>query len=1149
MDFDVTCNCGGKVNVNDWQLNKNGLFHSKEVENVLFPQTDYPFSHVEVRLFDCVMPGAVAMLDLKHFINCMGMQLKILNRYQQPVVTPGLCNNDNVNHFSIRKMICEFVSYFRTYMNSIRWDLGALEAVMPEINKDVDTLFNCIKHFLGMLRSIPDATLHYAASNIGNKCKQPEFHLYHMHIELRWLFVTLVYSRTMWYQYQTHTQLEDFENTAGMVVSDLVYSTLKVFERLSLNWATDLAQKTPYNCTCTRELWLMLQLLTDNLQDRMKGKTFWDYVNSCIDRVLNKDHAPVVSWRSNVDSSLPDCKNSELFCIWIIYHLSLLYGYSDDGAYLQSNSSRIKSNYEQIEKILKAYVCKGGKDGERDELDVELKLIIPLLHNLVINWWQPRVPIISFLWDCFHKRLNQPFLLQVSGPWALSLEKKTAADILKQINDRIYGKFEYSKESSYSMFLHLIGTFLKKYGETDPKYWNQIKGRVYTKFSKNKVTEFSESGLYNFISLFITLAITADTTNVCTTMLDLLPPTHELNNEYNKRCSLIWKGKLACLLLFNERRLSLASIADHFTETINLVSCRKDETSRSMMMNFVDTLNTILSGNQKMDLGEYHFIGGWIDRYLLECPKNRIASLLGMLANVFEKCISLQVSSDNSDGVRKMLDALWCFVACRVRQLVFDPVLIGDNYKDISKLAVIFTLEAGRDPATAKKYKHSVVSLFQHFAASVFVKDIRITQYYLASILEKGQAVQSLKKEIPNFDIILIQAWIKCSIVGYGANKEEMKSLQSYIVDLSEIREIFVSDRDLQEFKNSDEPILTFMISFMKKQNTLKSEQEKLQYNARCKVYFKNLEKWVLIPITEELKDSELAFWTYRCLGTLILCMSPTLYTKNQPNDMLRTLVNKVILVPENSTQTYIRHLGKRIFSMIMLGLEKLNVKGDILLQAMIRDIFDQYLPILIAETNNSCSLKISDTLLKCFKEAKSEFLRSIFETLMSNFYITSSDNIMHRHSNLITWLIKTLLNEGRVYPKHITVHIVQICSPNIFGCYMKVHDHHPHKLHTIEFISDVIKSPYYEDDQSIREKFQAAVSTAVQKYLTLNTQFTFEFIRSVLPIRKSIIINLFPQIETIVLHAEQYRRPNAASLRFMWNQLKKHMLSMDNNS
>lgn len=64
------------------------------------------------------------------------------------------------------------------------------------------------------------------------------------------------------------------------------------------------------------------------------------------------------------------------------------------------------------------------------------------------------------------------------------------------------------------MKINCPGTFLKKYGKTDPKCWNQIKGRIYTKFSKNKVSEFSESGLYNFISLFFTLAITANITNV-----------------------------------------------------------------------------------------------------------------------------------------------------------------------------------------------------------------------------------------------------------------------------------------------------------------------------------------------------------------------------------------------------------------------------------------------------------------------------------------------------------------------------------------------------------------------------------------------------------------------------------------------------------
>lgn len=129
------------------------------------------------------------------------MQLKILNRYQKPIATAGFCKNDNIDYFSIRRMICEFILYFRMYMNrwmrddifydklnfatciificawccSVRWDVSALEVVIPEINEDVDTLFDSIKRFLSTLRSITDLTLHYAASNMGNKVTRQKY--------------------------------------------------------------------------------------------------------------------------------------------------------------------------------------------------------------------------------------------------------------------------------------------------------------------------------------------------------------------------------------------------------------------------------------------------------------------------------------------------------------------------------------------------------------------------------------------------------------------------------------------------------------------------------------------------------------------------------------------------------------------------------------------------------------------------------------------------------------------------------------------------------------------------------------------------------------------------------------------------------------
>lgn len=70
MDYDNTFNCSGKVNFNDWQLSNTSLF-SKEVENIFLPKRDHSFSDVQVKLFDCFVPGATAILNLKHFINCM----------------------------------------------------------------------------------------------------------------------------------------------------------------------------------------------------------------------------------------------------------------------------------------------------------------------------------------------------------------------------------------------------------------------------------------------------------------------------------------------------------------------------------------------------------------------------------------------------------------------------------------------------------------------------------------------------------------------------------------------------------------------------------------------------------------------------------------------------------------------------------------------------------------------------------------------------------------------------------------------------------------------------------------------------------------------------------------------------------------------
>lgn len=117
---------------------------------------------------------------------------------------------------------------------------------------------------------------------------------------------------------------------------------------------------------------------------------------------------------------------------------------------------------------------------------------------------------------------------------------------------------------------------------------------------------------------------------------------------------------------------------------------------------------------------------------------------------------------------------------------------------------------------------------------------------------------------------------------------------------------------------------------------------------------------------------------------------------------MLRLLINKVALPAENSPHIYVTVLAKQIFSMIMLGIENLHVNSDMSLQALIRDLFEQYLPLLITETSPN-NFKVADSVLKCFSEAKFDFSRIIFEKLSGHFISVPADNTTHKHCFLVS--------------------------------------------------------------------------------------------------------------------------------------------------
>lgn len=989
------------------------------------------------------------------------MYLKILNRCENYNSSALDTQSNQIDLFHLRTTICDFLLYIRTYLHNIEPQWTMIEhSLLFNIQSDINKLFKSIEKFLIRIRQIPPSIFVYAPSNIGNKCLQPEFHLYHMHLELRWLIVSLVYIQTGKSQL-TEAHTVDLNRIIELVISDLIYISLKIFERTTLS---DLRQKSPYSCTCVRELWLMLQILIDDIYDRFQFRSFWDNVNATLNTLLKLRQGcqQRFSWNAKEENSLSDCKNPEIFSIWLIYHLTALQGYNKAGTYIGILSNRINDNYDQLEKILKSFSTRSIKeDSIKDEIDEELKVMIPILRHFTEEWWPMKMLVINYLWECFHRRLEQPFLVQLSGPWSMLLEKKTPADLFKGVKDRLYGHFNQTNESSFSMFLRFLGSILKAGCEKgDVKHWQQVKGRIYSKFTKAKLQEFSESALINFITLFLTLATTtADIVNVTEIMWDLLPDVTNVEVENPRRVLLSWKGHLAILLVYKENNLHLEPISNKIINIVNTICCRRDELGRNMMAMCVETFKIIFNNNENFDHGEHNLIGGWMDRYLFDCTANQCIIILQMLLAVFDKIQNIHISSVEAS---KMLEALWT-VARRIRLIAFDDNLNGANYQDVAKLANAFTIEAIRDPTMAKARNHAAPSLFMLFSSTLHVKDARLIKSYVSLILSRSDMVDSLKKNLNNFDLMIIKAWLKCCFHGHDAADNEMRRIKNYIIQCEEFCGVFPSCIQTHEFKESNESIIMYIMALATRRRELTNAQ-RTTLDVKIRMMFVNFDKWVLTPVKDETKDSDLSYWIYRCLGTFFLACSPIFHTQDE--SPLKNYLNKFML-PADEQMAYLKQLGKRIVSMVILGLESVNVRTDMTIHRLMIEIFQTYLPLLVTE-NQYGTFKVSESLIKCFTDGEPEFLRFLIDTLAMKFVKVASDNAMHKHGYLFMVLLSSLLKFENSSIGFVEA-IVGKCTANIVEVYLKVHDHHPHKKQTAEFVQNVLANGHYKREARLR--------------------------------------------------------------------------------
>ncbi|CAF98081.1 unnamed protein product [Tetraodon nigroviridis] len=341
------------------------------------------------------------------------------------------------------------------------------------------------------------------------------------------------------------------------------------------------------------------------------SKSFWSYMNSLL--------RPLVSEKPAAEQlrGLPaQCKDPLGFTWWLVIHVSMLGQYNRNGT-------------PQTEQ---------GLLEEQIRMHVHCCLSLSLL-------WEPSTSAVSALWEYYSKNLNASFSIPWLGVSGVGTLYKTPMALLDQARSccspsplHSPGHTQlYRAASSFHIFLRVLALCLAQDGVGGVPQ-RQIKGRIYSKFSPKKMQDLSETGLMNFLLLFLVVARQVELEDVASRaceLLGFLPSNCSTGHR-----TLVWRGQLSLLLLFQERGLDVGAqaswLASSFNETAKEFYSKTTEVSRKLALwrplsSYLEGVAEVFETSANLNLSQEKLLNEGFDWLLPACRVSELNSALSFL--------------------------------------------------------------------------------------------------------------------------------------------------------------------------------------------------------------------------------------------------------------------------------------------------------------------------------------------------------------------------------------------------------------------------------------------------------------------------------------------------------------------------------------
>ncbi|XP_054638084.1 protein MMS22-like [Dunckerocampus dactyliophorus] len=930
---------------------------------------------------------------------------------------------------------------------------------------------------IGRLKDLPANIQNAFTIQNPGKIFPPSWHLLHLHLDIHWSVLEILHllgqkmNGQVVYAHQfvnlTGENLTDtslFEEHLCSLLCDLTGLAMGKYSKVR---PTEVLSSHHYLCSCTKELWILVIHLLEYRNKRLHSQSFWSYMNSLL--------KPLVSGTPAAEQfrGLPaHCKDPLGFTWWLITHLAMLGQYSHNGI-IQDEKS-IDDNWTFAEELLKFTTCKpqGGLVEEQIRMHVHCCLSLCLL-------WKPSTRAVSTLWDFFSKNLGASFTVPWLGLSGLGTLCKTPLSLLEQSHKccaqcplRSLGHTQlYCSANSFHIFLRVLALCLSQ-DRVGGVPQRQIKGRIFSKFSSKKMQELSEAGLMNFLLLFLVVAEKVELEDVASKMCELLghlpsdcPPRHR---------TLVWRGQLALVLLFQERGLDVGplatGLASSFSETAKEFYNKTTEMSRKLALwgplgSYLEGVAEVFETSNSLKLSEEKLLNEGFVWLLPACRQSELNSVLGFLQTVLaqlrrahQSCVqpgpTLTWTTTNTSVVKEphlaVAAALWAHFFPFLRNLRLSqtpPMQLADA-------AAGFTLLAFELPASAPQdlQPNPVHSILQCFGWDDMVHPLLVTRY-LPHLLQNRELVSSLSGEpagtvSASAQCLSVRAWFRCVLQQHlykcleGSESRTDRALEEQLCELTRLVLMLPEVESLLQRANllpsgtRTEPTSALEM-FVKAVGIVYSRLQVLSERSamvtRALDYMGDILKHIKPSLVSKSPNGiQLAYWA---VGCIVKHWSPLLVT-SKAQQLLFRIVDRLLL-PHNLTQQ-----DKALRDSLPLYLQGLSVASSVsqsqgaYLKQQLRSIIRRYLDHFLPASPSFGTIANHPVLLGACEVSPTipgaSLRRTILEVICENFLQFKGHSPPPRLASVLLFLLELLRRNRDSDPTLLTLPL-----PSLLHCLM----------------------------------------------------------------------------------------------------------------